>query len=154
MKFDKLVNNILKPINEKVRPSFSGKVERYITFVRSLTYFPHGPWSVEGVRDDEFNMFQHEYVKEMCYEGTDFHNAFGAYVHALQGNGVYRALIEDAKHEAWHSLRHLNGIAIFKICVLPHIIYMKIEIDTARAKAIEIQKDLKDVDTSGFDDLL
>ena len=153
MKFNKLIKSILKPINEKIHPHYSGEVERYITFVRSITQFPYGPWRVEHVQVDEHGLFQHEYVKEVCYEGTEFHNAFSAYVRALQDNGVYVSLIADAKHEAWR-FTELDGIAFFKVCVLPTIVYMKVEVDSTLARSKQINKGLEDVDTTGFEDLL
>ena len=153
MKFNKLIKSILKPINEKIHPLYSGEVERYITFVRSITQFPYGPWRVEHVQVDEHGLFQHEYVKEVCYEGSDFYHAFGAYVHALQGTNVYNVLIEEAKQEAWR-FTELNGIAFFKVCVLPTIVYMKVEVDSVAARSKQINKGLQDVDTTGFEDLL
>lgn len=151
MKFNKLIHTILSEV--KIKPNLNEEVEKYITYVKSWSSFPHGPYVCgQVIKDDSF--FTYEYVREMCYQGFSFPHALNAYYKALSNiSSVPYYIIDDAVYQA-RQFSDLDNIAKFQVCVTSIAIYMKVEIDKARVRANNINNDLKDVDTSGLTDLL
>ena len=154
MKFNDIIDSILKqPINEKIKPFLSGDVERYITYIISISSTPEGPYRCGDVVDDQDDMFAQWNILKTCYIGNDFLQAFDAYIKAMKTLNVSPYVIDDAKHQAWR-FSELNNIATFKVCTLPCAVYIKVVIDNSLARSSEIHKNIKNIDTTGLEDLL
>ena len=159
MRFNTLVKNLLLENNDYyIKPKLDGKREIYTTYISTVNALGSQASMYDLYRMRSEQQFVEwddtEVIDQMFYEGYDFNKAYTAWRTALYNEK--RLVIHDQMVSRLLSeVRKLKDIiGNFKVFHAVNDYVFGVEVDVGTTRATQIQNNLTNVDTSGFDDLL
>ena len=159
MNFNVLIENILNESNDHtIKPKLDGKREIYTTYISTVNALGSQASMYDLYRMRSEQQFVEwddtEVIDQMFYEGYDFNKAYTAWRTALYNEK--RLVIHDQMVSRLLSdVRKLKDIiGNFKVFHAVEDYVFGVEVDVGTTRATQIQNNLTNVDTSGFDDLL
>ena len=159
MHFNTLVKNLLLENNDYyIKPKLDGKREIYTTYISTVNALGSQASMYDLYRMRSEQQFVEwddtEVIDQMFYEGYDFNKAYTAWRTALYNEK--RLVIHDQMVSRLLSeVRKLKDIiGNFKVFHAVNDYVFGVEVDVGTTRSNQIQSDLANVDTSGFDDLL
>lgn len=159
MHFNTLVKNLLLENNDYyIKPKLDGKREIYTTYISTVNALGSQASMYDLYRMRSEQQFVEwddtEVIDQMFYEGYDFNQAYTAWRTALYNEKrlvIHDQMVSRLLSEA-RKLKNIVGN--FKVFHAVNDYVFGVEVDVAATRSLEIQDNLSNVDTSGFEDLL
>jgi hypothetical protein len=159
MKFDKLINIVLKESDDSdITPALDGQPEIYATHLSAYYTDEDGDWGgnkkftfsrVARATEQEWNSYDFENV----HQGNSYSDAYEELLNVMSKEGL------RGKNFLLQVDKFKNLTGVFKVSYFddgdsPPTLFFACKIDTATARSKQINKDLKDADTTGLEDIL